>query len=404
MLSVAEARQRVLSAMKTMPAEQIGVADAFGRVLAEDVASRRTQPPKAVSAMDGYAVRAADIATVPATLKIVGYAPAGQAYEGTVGPGEAVRIFTGAPVPDGADAIVIQEDTEAEEEHVTIKAVATAGRYIRPAGLDFRKGDVILRAGRLLSARDIGLLAAMNLPWVMVRRRPRVAILSTGDEIVMPGDPVGPNQIVSSNGLALAAAVRAMGGEPILLGIAPDDRNALKSMVAGAKGSDLLVTTGGASVGDHDLVQNVLGETGLELDFWRIAMRPGKPLMFGRIGETPVIGLPGNPVSTLVCAMVFLYPALSRMLGIEAEDTRTTTARLATPLPENDRRQDYLRARLNREADGVLSVTAFDTQDSSMLVPLARADALIVRPPFAPAAAAGETVEIMLMPEGLLRL
>ena len=400
MLSVEEAQARIIAAAETMPPEQVALAAAPGRVLAEDVAARRTQPPMAVSAMDGYAVRAEDVANVPASLTVVGYAPAGSAYAGTVKTNQAVRIFTGAPVPDGADAIVIQEDTEATDDTVLVKESAPVGHYIRPAGLDFAEGDVLLRAGRLLTARDVGLAAAMNRPWLMLRRRPRVAILATGDEVVMPGDPIGPNQIVSSNALALAASVTAFGGEPLQLGIAPDDPETLGRMIEGAAGADMLLTTGGASVGDHDLVQDVLGKHGLELDFWRIAMRPGKPLMFGRLGKTLLIGLPGNPVSTLVCAMIFVAPALRRMLAVDDELDEQRSARLAEPLPENDRRQDYLRATATRDADGSLVVAAFRRQDSSMMAPLAHADCLIVRPPFAPAAEAGDTVEIISMPHG----
>ncbi|MGE4219184.1 MAG: gephyrin-like molybdotransferase Glp [Alphaproteobacteria bacterium] len=403
MLSVAEARRRILDAMPLLPAEQVGLLDGLGRVLAEDLESRRAQPPMAVSAMDGYAVRAADVATVPVQLRIVGEVPAGSSHDGTVGAGEAVRIFTGAPVPDGADAIVIQEDTDRDGDRVTVKEAAPLGQFVRPKGLDFSAGDVLLRAGRVLTARDVGLAAAMNRAWLMVRRRPRVAILATGDEIVMPGDPVGPNQIVSSNGLALAATVRALGGEPVLLGIAPDDREALGAMADGARGADLLLTTGGASVGDHDLVQSVLGERGLDVDFWRIAMRPGKPLMFGQIGGVPMLGLPGNPVSTLVCAMLFVYPALARMAGSTDDLPVLRSARLAVPLPANDRREDYLRATMVVGDDGRCTVTPFRKQDSSMMAPLARAGCLVLRPPHAPAASEGDTVACIPLPEGVLR-
>jgi molybdopterin molybdotransferase len=404
MLSVKEAQDRIVAAARPTPAEQISLADALGRVLAEDIAARRTQPPMDVSAMDGYAVRAADVASVPATLRVVGYAPAGDSHDDTVGPGDAVRIFTGGPVPDGADTIVIQEDTESNGDTVMVKESAPKGHYVRPAGLDFKEGEVLLRQGRLLSARDVGLAAAMNHPWLMVRRKPRVTILATGDEVVMPGDPVGRNQIVSSNGLALAAAVRAFGGEPILLGIAPDDRDALARMAAGAAGSDLLLTTGGVSVGEHDLVQSVLGDEGLEIDFWRIAMRPGKPLMFGHIGDTMTIGLPGNPVSTLVCSMIFVQPAIRAMLGMAEVRPYTVKAQLAAPLPKNDQREDYLRSTSERDAHGGLRVTSYEKQDSSMMAPLARADCLIIRPPHAEPAAAGDTVDVMPMPGGQIRI
>ncbi len=403
MLSVEQALERILETLHPLPAEQVAVADALGRVLAVDVAARRTQPPAAVSAMDGYAVRAADVKSVPATLKIIGEAPAGDMFAGTVGAGETVRIFTGGLVPDGADAIVIQENTEAGDGTVTVLESVADGAFVRPAGLDFTEGQVRLKAGRALTARDVGLAAAMNVPWLMVRRRPRVAILVTGDEIVMPGDPIGPSQIVSSNSIALAAAIRVFGGEPCMLGIAPDDRDALAAMASGAAGADLLLTSGGASVGDHDLVQSVLGEIGFELGFWKIAMRPGKPLIFGHVGDTPVLGLPGNPVSALVCAMVYLRPALARMLGAdEAEAAPRLTACLTEPLGENDERQDYLRAKLGNVADGSLVVTPFSKQDSSMLAMLAAADCLIVRAPHAPALDAGAAVAVLPIPGSLL--
>jgi molybdopterin molybdotransferase len=405
MLSVEEARHRIVAAFAPLGVEQVSLADALGRVLAEDVASRVNQPPVAVSAMDGYAVRAADVATLPATLKVVGYAAAGGGHEGTVGAGEAVRIFTGAPVPAGADAIVIQENTKADGTLVTVQdGTAPAGRFIRPAGLDFKAGQVGLAAGRRLTARDVGLAAAMNRPWLKVRRKPRVAILATGDEVVMPGEPLGPSQIASSNSLALGAFVTACGGEPVQLGIAPDDREVLGSMAAGALGMDLLLTTGGASVGDHDLIQEVLGAQGFSLDFWKIAMRPGKPLIFGRIGPTPVLGLPGNPVSGIVCATLFLRPALAAMLGETALPEPHETARLAADLPHNDERQDYLRATLSRDDQGRPLVRAFDRQDSSMLATLAHADCLIVRAPRAPAAKAGDTVEIVRLTGGCLSI
>jgi molybdopterin molybdotransferase len=397
-ISVDEALGRILAGLADrtpVAAEDILLSDGLGRVLAEDVRARVTQPPAAMSAMDGWAVRAADVATVPATLRRIGAVPAGARFDGQVGPGETVRIFTGAPVPDGADAIVIQEDADQDGDRVVVREGAATGTYIRPAGLDFVAGAVGLTAGRRLTARDIGLAAAMNHPWLRVRRRPRVAILATGDEIVRPGDPIGPNQIVSSNALALSALVRSVGGDPIMLGIAPDESAALRRMAAGAQGADLLVTTGGASVGEHDLVRSGLAADGLELDFWSIAMRPGKPLMFGRLGAVPLLGLPGNPVSSLVCGMVFLKPALEALLGLARAQEPRQTARLATDLKANDRRQDYLRARLQLDADDGRQVIPFAKQDSSMLSPLAQADCLVVRPPHAPAAPAGTPVEII---------
>ncbi|MDJ0948440.1 MAG: molybdopterin molybdotransferase MoeA [Alphaproteobacteria bacterium] len=400
MLSVDEALDRILAAFRPLPAEQVSLADGLGRVLAEDVRARVTQPPVAVSAMDGYAVRAADAAKVPTVLRCIGEAPAGGAFEGEVCAGEAVRIFTGGPLPRGADAIVIQEDTERSGDQVTVKEAAEPGTYIRPAGLDFRTGDLGVAAGRRLTARDIGLAAAMNHPWLMVRRRPRVAILATGDEVVMPGEPLGPNQIVSSNGPSLAALVEASGGAAELLGIAPDSEEGLRHLARGARGADLLVTSGGASVGEHDLVQRALaaenlGADALEVDFWKVAMRPGKPLIFGRLGETPLIGVPGNPVSSLVCGLLFVRPAIETMIGLAPRRDPAATAILGGDLAENDRRQDYLRATLSRNEAGELVATAFPVQDSSMLSRLTSADCLIVRPPHAPPAKAGVRVEII---------
>ena len=404
MISVEEALGRLLEPLKPLAAEQVGLADAFGRVLAEPVIARRTQPPAALSAMDGYAVRAADVAMVPARLRVVGAVPAGKSYDRPLNSGEAVRIFTGAPLPSGADAIVIQEDTGREGDIVIVREGAPAGRYVRPAGLDFVAGAPGIASGRRLTARDIGLAAGMDRPWLMVHRSPRVAILSTGDEIVMPGDPIGPNQIVSSNSLALGAFVEACGAIPLQLGIAPDTRDSVRHLAEGARGADLLVTTGGASVGEHDLVKDALGVAGLELDFWQIAMRPGKPLMVGRYRDARMVGLPGNPVSALVCALIFLKPAIERLSGLDPVAEPPVTARLAVPLGANDRRQDYLRATLARASDGELEAKPFEKQDSSMMSLLARSDCLVVRPPLALAAKAGERVTIIPLGGGLLAL
>ncbi|HKX11421.1 MAG TPA: gephyrin-like molybdotransferase Glp [Stellaceae bacterium] len=404
MISVEEALMRLLEPLKPLAAEQVALADAFGRVLAEPVIARRTQPPAALSAMDGYAVRAADVKQVPARLRVVGAVPAGKSYDRPLSAGEAVRIFTGAPLPRGADAIVIQEDTDRDGETVVVREGAPSGRYVRPAGLDFETGAVGIPARRRLTARDIGLAAGMDRPWLMVHRRPRVAILSTGDEIVMPGDPVGPNQIVSSNSLALGAFVESCGAVPLQLGIAADTPDSVQRLAEGARGADLLITTGGASVGDHDLVKDALRVSGLELDFWQIAMRPGKPLMVGRYRDAVMVGLPGNPVSTMVCALIFLKPAIERLSGLDPVAEPAVTARLAVPLAANDRRQDYLRATLARAADGELEAKPFEKQDSSMMSLLARADCLVVRPPHAPAAKAGERVTIIQLGGGPLAL
>jgi molybdopterin molybdotransferase len=298
-------------------------------------------------------------------------------------------------VPAGADAIVIQEDADRKGDLVVVREGASPGRYIRPAGLDFADGTVGLKAGRRLTARDIGLAAAMNRPWLLVHRRPRVAILPTGDEVVMPGDPVGPNQIVSSNALALGALIEGIGALPVQLPIAPDDNESLQRIAEGAAGADLLVTTGGASVGEHDLVREALGQTGLTIDFWSVAMRPGKPLMVGRFRDTLMIGLPGNPVSTLVCGLLFVKPAIERLQGLQVAEEPLPRARLKVKLGANDRRQDYLRARLTRGAEGADEVEPFRVQDSSMMSLLAAADCLVVRKPHAPAAEPGEWVDII---------
>jgi len=394
-IPVAEARARILETFTHLPAEQISISEAAGRVLAAGVTSRVTKPPYPVSAMDGYAVRAADVAAVPVDLRVVGEAPAGSAYGAVLGNGEAVRIFTGGPVPDGADAIVIQENTTRDGEIVTINTSAAEGLYVRRKGLDFTVGDPGPTAGRRLGPREIALIAAMNVPWLKVTRRPRVAIVGTGDEIVMPGEPLGPNQIVSSNSLALAAIVAEAGGEPVNLGIATDDEDALREIVHGAARADLFVITGGISVGEHDLVRAVLAEEGLDLDFWKIAMRPGKPLAFGMLGATPMLGFPGNPVSALVCGHLFLRPAIGAMLGESEADGGTDHAVLGEGLGANDERQDYMRATLARGETGDFVATPFSRQDSSMLATLAAASCLIVRPPHALPALAGERVEII---------
>lgn len=396
MIPVADALDRILDGVDALPAEQVPLLDGLGRVLARDVVARRTQPPAAVSAMDGYAVRAADVVRVPAALRVVGAVPAGRIYPDRLQAGQAVRIFTGAALPDGADAVVIQEDTRAEGEQVVALESVAAGRHVRAAGIDFREGEVGLKAGSVLTARDIGYAAAMNVPWLSVRQRPRVAILATGDEIALPGDPLRPGQIVSSNGPALHAFVRSCGGEPVDLGIAPDSEEGIVQHAMGAAGAHVLVTTGGASVGDHDLVQPALRRMGMVLDFWKIAMRPGKPLMVGTLNGMRVLGLPGNPVSSMVCAILFLRPLIARLAGRpDAAREGRATARLGRPLPENDRREDYLRAALETGPDGTLVATPFEVQDSSLLAAMARADALVIRPPHAPPADAGEQVDIL---------
>ncbi|HWT31830.1 MAG TPA: gephyrin-like molybdotransferase Glp, partial [Propylenella sp.] len=342
--------------------------------------------------MDGYALRAAD-AQAGARLAVIGVSRAGARFPGILKAGQAVRIFTGAPVPDGADAILIQENAQRQGDGILVGAPVSPGRYVRPPGLDFTAGEILLRAGRRLDSRAVSLAAAMGYASLPVRRRPKVAILANGDELVPPGAEPGPDQIVSSNGVGLSAFVRECGGEPLDLGIAPDRQDAIAASVDRASAADVLVVIGGASVGDHDLVQAALAGKGMTLDFWRIAMRPGKPLMVGRLGAMRVMGFPGNPVSALVCGHVFLKPLIDVMLGIPA-DSRLATARLGAAMGANDEREDFVRARLEMIA-GEPVVTPFAAQDSSMLATFSRADALIVRPAGAPAAASGEHVPIL---------
>jgi molybdopterin molybdotransferase len=397
LLPVAEARARILAALTLTDVETLQLAQTLNRVLATDVIAQRTQPPADLSAMDGYALRASDAASVPATLTLIGEAPAGGAYESEVKHGEAVRIFTGAPVPDGADAVVIQEDTERIGERVIIREAPRLGAHIRRIGIDFRKGDVGLQKGRRLSPADIALAASMNVPKIEVFKRPVIAFFSTGNELVHPGDAIKPNQIVSANNDGLAVLIEQAGGVPLNLGIVPDDLEAIRMAATSARGrAQMLVTLGGASVGDHDLIQPALGNDGLAIDFWRIAMRPGKPLMFGHYGDMPMLGLPGNPVSALVCAWLFLNPAIARMQGADAT-LKTTLAELASPLKANDRREDYLRAKLEWRTGSLPLTTAYEMQDSSMLSALSGSDCLVIRPPHAPQASSGSQVEILLL-------
>ena len=394
MISVDEARTRILADLRPTPAEIVALANAWNRVTAASVVARLTQPPADVSAMDGYALRAAD-GTLGATLTQIGAAPAGHPFAGTVGAGQIVRLFTGSVVPDGADAILLQEDATKDGDRITVNEAVAAGRHIRRAGQDFAQGDAVIPAGRKLTARDVGLAAAANHPWLSVHRRPRVGILATGDEIAMPGEPIPTGGIVSSNSHALASLVRASGGEPVVLPIAADTKEAVAAVADSVLGLDLLVTTGGASVGDHDLVISGLQTRGLVVDFWQIAMRPGKPLLFGNLGAVPVLGLPGNPVSAMVCAILFLVPALARLSGLPAAPPPTTTALLGAPVRQNDQRADHLRATVGTDAQGRLVVTPFPVQDSAMLRRLATADALILRPSHAPALPTGAEVPIV---------
>lgn len=393
-LSVADALTRMTQGLNPTSAEGVPLAEAAGRVLAEDLAALLTQPPFDASAMDGYAVRGADVARLPATLRLIGESAAGHGFHGAVGPRQVVRIFTGAPVPKGADTIVIQEEASEADGMVTVRE-AIAGRHIRPRGQDFKQGEVLLTGGTRLGSRELMLAAAMNHAEVMVRRKPKVAILATGDEVVPPGSELAPDQIVASVAYGLAALIEAQGGEAISLGIAKDNAESLVTLARVGSGADILLTIGGASVGERDLVRRVLEAEGFVLDFWKVAMRPGKPLLYGRLGAQHVLGVPGNPVAALVCGYVFLVPMLHRLLGLVKSARPGPEAVLIEALEANGPREHYLRAASRWTAEGERQVAPFPSQDSSLVAALTRADCLIVREPGAAVAPKGTRVRVL---------
>ncbi|WP_130730973.1 gephyrin-like molybdotransferase Glp [Komagataeibacter xylinus] len=395
MLSVAQAREQILEGVFPLPAEVVALTDACGRVSAAPITAGLSNPPADVSSMDGYAVRAADLSAGGATLACIAEAPAGHPLTGAVGPGQCVRIFTGSVMPAGTDAVLIQENAQREGSSVHTTHTLAPGTYVRRKGQDFAAEQVLVPPGRRLSARDVGLAAAANNAWVQVTRRPRVAIAATGDELLLPGSAIGAGQIANSNTPMLAALLRAVGAEPVMLPVLRDDMTDVATLERMVDGVDMLLTAGGASVGSHDLVRRGLEQVGLKTDFWKIAMRPGRPLMSGHLGRLPFIGLPGNPVAAFVCSIVFVLPALRRMAGLAQSVEPPVHAILGCDVPENDQRMDHLRATLAHDGQGRLVATPFPMQDSAMLHVLAQSQALVLRAPHAPAAQKGDACKVI---------
>jgi len=400
LLSVEDALARLISgAGKVSRTEVIDLFNADGRVLAEPVSAALTQPPFDNSAMDGYALRAEDAVALGRRLDVIGESAAGRRFTGTVGKGQAVRIFTGAPMPEGAEAVLLQEDaTRLGGNIIETKFVVAKGRHVRPRGQDFVEGEVVLNVGDIMDAGRLTVAAAMNRPQITGYTRPLVAVIATGDELVSAGTAPAPDQIVASSIYGVAALAKAAGADVLYLGIVSDEKGQIEHAVAKARQAraDIIVTLGGASVGDHDLIQPVLKSMGMELDFWKIAMRPGKPLMVGSLGDARVLGLPGNPISSLVCSLLYLEPLVAHMAHLRPP-RRGATAIAATALAANDHRQDYLRARLMRRPDGALEVHSFGKQDSSQMKIFAMADCLIVRPPNAGALPPGAECDILTL-------
>jgi molybdopterin molybdotransferase len=400
LLPVSDALERLLASCKPMEkTENVALHQAAGRVLARDLAAGLTQPPFDASAMDGYAVKGAEVAAIGAKLSVIGESAAGHGFEGRVGQGQAVRIFTGAPMPEGADSVLLQEDAEKlGDGRIRANFALQTGRHVRPRGQDFAEGEIVLKSGMELDPGRLVLAAGMNHAEIVAYRKPLVALIATGDELLPPGSVLGESQIIASNTFGVAALAFEAGAEVIDLGIVPDDRAMIRAAIERAEkaGADVIVTLGGASVGDHDLVQETMIAAGMTLDFWKIAMRPGKPLMVGNLGPINVLGLPGNPVSSMVCALLFLEP-LIRKLAHKPAKSRIARAITALPLKANDHRQDHLRATLERNDSGQLIAHHFDKQDSSMMKIFALADCLIVRPSGAPALPEGAPCEIMVL-------
>jgi molybdopterin molybdotransferase len=400
LLPVEQALENILAGTSPKKEVILPLIQAGGRVLSQDLKAQRTHPPFNASAMDGYAVNNNDIKDLPSTLKVIGEASAGGAFDDKIQSGEAVRIFTGAPVPEGADCIAIQENCNRDGDMVTVLEDAPQGKFIRPMGLDFTKGDIGLKVGRQLDSNALALAASMNHAELPVYTKPKVAILATGSELVYPGETPSADQIIASNTYGIAHIIRENGGEVLDMGIIKDELDTLKETILSAleQGADIIVTLGGASVGDYDLVHPAFTQLGAEFAFWKVAMRPGKPLMFGTINGVKILGLPGNPVSSLVCGEVYLKPLVLKSCGLPYENL-TKQAFTKTSLQENDQRQDYMRAYASIN-NGQIEVEAFSRQDSSMLKTLSEANCLLIRPPYAKSLEIGESCEIL--PIGLI--
>ena len=395
LMPVSEALSRILALISPVGHEIIPITAAGGRILAEPVIARRTQPPFPASSMDGYALRASE-AEPGATSRVIGESAAGHPFDGTVEPGQCVRIFTGAPVPEPLDRIIIQEDVTRDGDQITLNADLDPQMYVRRAGLDFAEGTPLLDAPRRLTPENIALIAAAGVALVTVHRKPRIALLATGDELALPGETTGPGGIISSNNFGLAALIESLGASAEVLPIAADTVESLRSLASMGAQADLFVTLGGASVGDHDLIRPALKDAGLQLDLYKIAMRPGKPFMAGKLGNTTMLGLPGNPVSAMVCGRLFLAPAVEAIMGLPAAEAKTQTAILGCDLGKNGPREHYMRSRVTLR-DGTLTCTPFDSQDSSRLALLSESNALAIRPVGAPEAKTGDPIQVMML-------
>ena len=395
MISVEEAIEEIRSNVQNTDLEEIDLIDSYGRVLGKEFFAAVSHPPQNVSSMDGYACNISDIKDAHTTLKVIGEIKPGEKFHGKINKGETARIFTGGTVPDGANIIVIQENVSVKENYILINNYDLNNTFIRNKGLDFFRGDAVNKVGKQINSCDIGLAAAMNVTKLMVRKKPKISIISTGDELVELGTKANSHQIISSTSLSLSMLAKKYGAKTFDLGIAKDNETSINNLIDKTSGSDLIVTIGGASVGDHDLVKSTLAKKGLKIHFWKIAMRPGKPLMFGSLNGVPIISLPGNPVSSIVCSIIFLSHAIHSMMARTDQCIEKKIGYLSRELKQNDSRQDYLRSQITKCEEGKTLIAPFIKQDSSMISTLAKADCLAIRPPNATAAKIGEQIEFI---------